>query len=170
MRFLDSVPVRRKLQSRYRQMLGAWICSAILLPGLCLASGSPTCDIITDPITVVECALAKSPELRNEQQEVQVLRGQRVRAQSLLPAHPTVQVSFAGRRPPTSGTSGAGQTTFNWYVALAQELESQVSGAQEYVPQMQRLRLNRGVPWSPHKKSQVQRSAPTTMPLQVQRR
>jgi outer membrane protein TolC len=81
------------------------------------------CDIISDPVTVVECALAKSPELRNEQQEVQVLRGQRVRAQSLLPAHPTVQVSFAGRRPPTSGTSGAGQTTFNWYVALAQEFE-----------------------------------------------
>jgi cobalt-zinc-cadmium efflux system outer membrane protein len=123
MRFLDSVPVRRKLQSRYRQMLGAWICSAILLPGLCLASGSPACDIISDPVTVVECALAKSPELRNEQQEVQVLRGQRVRAQSLLPAHPTVQMSFAGRRPPTSGTSGAGQTTFNWYVALAQEFE-----------------------------------------------
>lgn len=123
MRFLDSVPVRRERQSRYRQMLGTWICSAILLPGLCLASGSPACDIISDPTTVVECALAKSPELRSEQQEVQVLRGQRMRAQSLLPTHPTVQVSFAGRRPPTAGTSGAGKTTFNWYVALAQEVE-----------------------------------------------
>lgn len=109
------------VRSCYRRALCFGIYFSILMPGVCLASVSPTCDSISDPNSVVACALAASPELHIQEQEVHVLSGQRLRARSLLPTHPTVQVSFAGRRP--QGVSGDVQTTLNWYVTLSQEIE-----------------------------------------------
>ncbi len=123
MSLLVSTLVRRDVRSCYRAALSLGICFAILVPGVCRAAASPACDTLSDPSLVVLCALAASPELRSQEQEIQVLSGQRLRARSILPAHPTAQVSFAGRRPSAAGLSGEVQTAFNWYVSLSQELE-----------------------------------------------
>lgn len=121
MSLLISALVRRTARRCYRCALGLGIGIAILAPGVGRASADPACDSISDPTRVVACALAASPELRSQEQELQVLGGQRLRARSLLPSNPAVQVSFAGRRPLSA--SGDVQTTFNWYFTLSQELE-----------------------------------------------
>ena len=118
---LISALARRAVRNGYRRVLCLGIVFAILGPGVGGASASPTCDSISDPNSIVACALASSPELRSQEQEVHVLHGQRLRARSLLPTHPTVQVSFAGRRP--LAVSADVQTTLNWYVTLSQEIE-----------------------------------------------
>jgi len=75
------------------------------------------------PSEVLHCALGRSPEVRAEQQALKALGGKRVSAGTLLPNHPTVAMSFARRRPQESGGEAVGQSFFNWYVTLSQEIE-----------------------------------------------
>lgn len=123
MRSLELPRARRaSLRSLWRAT-GAVACFVILACGVAQAADRAACDSFTEPTTVVACALAQSPALRLEQQETQVLLGQRLRARSLLPTHPLVQVSFAGRRPPSVPGATDPATTLNWYVTLSQEIE-----------------------------------------------
>ncbi len=125
MSMLISAFARWDLRRRHGRALRLGVCLTISLacwcPSLCCASANSTCDNISDASSVAICALAASPELRNQEHEVQVLSGQRLRARSLLPSHPNVQVSLAGRRP--QSTSGDVQATLNWYFSLSQEVE-----------------------------------------------
>lgn len=122
MRSFDPSCARRRLSQCRRRAAGAGACLAFLLWGAAQAA-PPVCDSVTEPTAVVACALAHSPELRSQEQEIRVLAGQRLRARSLLPALPVVQVSFAGRRPLVPSSAAEVGTTFNWYLSLSQELE-----------------------------------------------
>ncbi len=120
---LTSLRARRRLWRNHRRVMGLGSCFAFLLCGLSPAANVPACDTLAEPTAVVQCALLASPELGQKEQEIRILLGERLRARSLLPAHPTLQVSFAGRRPLTAVTANESRTTFNWYVSLSQEIE-----------------------------------------------
>jgi len=73
----------------------------------------------TDRLTadaVVRCALERSPEVRSARLELDVVAGQRLSAQTILPQRPVLSAS-AGHR------WAENQTAFDWYLTLAQEIE-----------------------------------------------
>jgi cobalt-zinc-cadmium efflux system outer membrane protein len=80
---------------------------------------SAACARPIDGQTVVRCALAASPEVREARARLAALAGRRATAGSWLPSNPTVSGTVsARRRPPPDAAS-----VVNWGVVLSQELE-----------------------------------------------
>lgn len=69
-----------------------------------------------DRRSLVACALARSPELREELAEQRAGQGRREAARPFLPSNPVVGGSIAGRSSPSD-------RDFNWYLSLGQEVE-----------------------------------------------
>ncbi len=86
---------------------------------------APSCKPPLDARRVVGCALFASPEIQSARKELAALAGQRIRAGTLLPSYPLLQVNVAGRIPPASAPAGGAEsaTALNWYLTLAQEIE-----------------------------------------------
>jgi len=83
-------------------------------PGAAAACARPT-----DAATVVRCALAASPEVRQVLAQVDAAAGRRQTAGVLLPSNPTLGAMVANRRrPPPEQAS-----VLNWNVTLSQEIE-----------------------------------------------
>ena len=77
------------------------------------------CSSPIDADTVVRCALAASPEVREARERLAALAGRRATAGVWLPSNPTVGATVAARRrPPPDAAS-----VLNWSVILSQELE-----------------------------------------------
>ena len=77
------------------------------------------CGSLIDADTVVRCALAASPEIREARERLSALAGRRATAGVWLPSNPTVGATVAERRrPPPDAVS-----VLNWSVVLSQELE-----------------------------------------------
>lgn len=72
-----------------------------------------------DEETVVRCALAASPEVREARERLAAVGGRRAAAEVWLPSNPTISGTVsARRRPPPEAASAV-----NWSVVLSQELE-----------------------------------------------
>ena len=72
-----------------------------------------------DADSVVRCALAASPEVRQARAQLDATAGRRATAEVWLPSNPTVGGTLAVRhRPPPDNV-----TVLNWGVAISQELE-----------------------------------------------
>jgi outer membrane protein, heavy metal efflux system len=72
-----------------------------------------------DEQTVVRCAMAASPEVRQARAELDAFAGRRASARVVLPSNPTGGGTLsARRRPPPDSAS-----VLNWSVTLSQELE-----------------------------------------------
>jgi cobalt-zinc-cadmium efflux system outer membrane protein len=72
-----------------------------------------------DADTVVRCALAASPEVRESRERLAAVAGRRQTASVWLPSNPTVSGNLASRRRPPPETA----SVLNWGVVLSQELE-----------------------------------------------
>ena len=86
------------------------------------APAGPTaasCDHPADADSVVRCALAASPEVREARERLAAVAGRRTTAGVWLPSNPTLGGTIAARRrPPPDAAS-----VLNWGVVLSQELE-----------------------------------------------
>ena len=73
-----------------------------------------------DAETVVRCALAASPEVREARERLAAISGRRMAAGVWLPSNPTVSATLSNRHrpPPPEALS-----VLNWNVVLSQELE-----------------------------------------------
>lgn len=72
-----------------------------------------------DAETVVRCALAASPEVREARERLAAVEGRRTTAGVWLPSNPTVSATVSNRhRPPPEAVS-----VLNWNAMLSQELE-----------------------------------------------
>ncbi len=92
----------------------------LLVLGLLLAPPPPgsTCQGRLARGTVVECALAASPDLAALGHSVDAVAARRLSARSILPANPRIEVTAAQRR----SLQGDGRT-LNVYATLSQEIE-----------------------------------------------
>ncbi len=95
---------------------GTWACEAAAQD----AHPQPTsCKGALDAETVVRCALAASPEVREAREGLAAVAGRRTTAGVWLPSNPTVSALVSNRRrPPPEAAS-----VVNWSVVLSQELE-----------------------------------------------
>lgn len=72
-----------------------------------------------DEETIVRCALAASPEVRQARAELDAIAGRRTTAAVVLPSNPTLAGTVAARRRPPPEAANV----LNWGVMLQQELE-----------------------------------------------
>jgi cobalt-zinc-cadmium efflux system outer membrane protein len=79
--------------------------------------GRPCADRL-DPETVVRCALALSPEVREARQALAAIAGRRTTGGVWLPSNPVVGATVANRRRQAPDVS-----VLNWSVSLSQEIE-----------------------------------------------
>src|SRR4051812_34165418 len=77
------------------------------------------CPGALDADSVVRCALASSPEVRQAQAELDAAGGRRATAGVWLPSNPTVTAVASNRRRPAPEAA----SVLNWSVVLSQELE-----------------------------------------------
>jgi outer membrane protein, heavy metal efflux system len=77
------------------------------------------CSGALDADSVVRCALASSPEVRQAQAELDAAGGRRATAGVWLPSNPTVTAVASNRRRPAPEAA----SVLNWSVVLSQELE-----------------------------------------------
>ena len=96
----------------------------LLAPGE-MAAAAP-CAGSLDAAAVVRCALGQSPDIRIARQELQVLAGRHILAETRLPSNPVLSLSGALRHAPTPEGGGL---FFNGYLTLSQEVE--VAGQRE---------------------------------------
>jgi cobalt-zinc-cadmium efflux system outer membrane protein len=108
--------IRTLIASTLVVVAGAWAREVVALDG----PKQPTeCSDPLETDTVVRCALAASPEVREARERLAAVLGRRATAGVWLPSNPTVGATVASRRrPPPAATS-----VVNWSVTLSQELE-----------------------------------------------
>jgi cobalt-zinc-cadmium efflux system outer membrane protein len=81
---------------------------------------APTgCKNPPDADTVVRCALAVSPEVRQARAQADAAAGRRTTAGAWLPGNPTVSATASNRRRPAPEQ----RSVLNWAVTISQELE-----------------------------------------------
>jgi cobalt-zinc-cadmium efflux system outer membrane protein len=108
--------MNRTLTAATLVVASAWACEANAQDAHPQPIG---CKAPLDAETVVRCALAVSPEVREARERLAAVAGRRATAEVWLPSNPTVSALVSNRRrPPPEAAS-----VLNWSVVLSQEIE-----------------------------------------------